>query len=122
MRTVETCRVTGQAIAQPDFVMYARRFSRVAAVCVLLIGALVLLGWITGIESLASAGGTITMKANTSLSLLLAGFSLFVLNRDANSGRARLAAMVCAAAIVLVGSLTLSQHLVGCDRGIDQLI
>jgi PAS domain S-box-containing protein len=114
--------MTGAVLAQPYFVTHAKRFSRAAAACVMLIGALVLAGWISGIEALKSAGFAITMKANTSLLLLLAGFSLFIFNRDGNAGRARLAGMVCAVAIVLVGLLTLSQHLIGWDLRIDQLM
>lgn len=94
----------------------ATRASVIAGLAAATVGAFVLLGWILNIESFKTVYGPITMKANTAIGLLLAGFSLAILRR---APRLSMVFAVCAG---LLGALTLSEHLVGWDLGIDQLL
>jgi len=104
------------------FIARSKRFSRAAAVFVMLIGALVLSGWLFDIYQLKSAYGSLAMKANTALSLFLASASLWALNLDDKNALARRVGQLCAAMVALVGALTLSQHLFGWNLGIDELL
>jgi len=109
---------------QPNdrFVAGAKKFSRAAGAFVMLVGALVLMGWLLDIHGLKSVYGDITMKANAALALLLAGTSLWTLNVDEKSTFARRAGQACAAVVALVGALTLSEHVFGWSLGVDQLL
>ena len=91
--------------------------SALAGYGVALIGALVLLGWAFEIERLKSVYGPITMKPNAAVGLLLCGTALW-----SHAQGFRLFGMCCAAVGAALGALTLSQHLVGWDLGIDQLL
>lgn len=104
------------------FIARAKRFSRAASVFVMLVGALVLAGWLFDIDGFKGIYGDITMKANAALSLLLAGASLWALNMNEQRTRARRAGHVCAAFVALAGALTLSEHVVGWNLRIDQLL
>ncbi|MBI2383857.1 MAG: hypothetical protein HYV18_07295 [Gammaproteobacteria bacterium] len=103
-----------------------RRIDRVfifAAVAPLAIAALVLAGWLFGIDPLKSIRPEWpTMKANTVVGFLLAGASVLLL-RGARPPRGNVAAArACAIAVVALAIATLSQDLVGWDLGIDQLL
>jgi signal transduction histidine kinase/ActR/RegA family two-component response regulator len=94
-----------------------------AAALPVAMGLAVMIGWIFDIQGLRvqwSLG--VAMKANTAACLLLSGISLLLLlPPDASPWRRRVglagAAIVCA-----FGALTLSEHLVGWNLGIDQLL
>jgi signal transduction histidine kinase len=95
----------------------ASRASALAGAAVALVGALVLVGWSLDVPALKSVYGPITMKTNAAIGLLLCGTALWSLSR----GRPAVAA-VCAVGGAALGASTLSQHLVGWDLGIDQLL
>lgn len=102
----------------------ARRLTllgRLLAVVPALVGGAHLVAWLTGV--MENRGITsITMKTNTSLCLLLGGAALLLLVPDeAHAGR-RWAARACAAITLLVGVLTLSEHVVGWNLRIDELL
>ena len=87
----------------------------------MLVGALVLAGWIFEAEILKGLYGGITMKSNAAVAFLLCGAALWLVHHDTGSwpwqfGRG------CAAAAGLIGAATLSQHLFGWDLGIDQFL
>ncbi len=92
----------------------------------ILVGCLVLVGWVLNINALKSVlPGLETMKANTALAFVLAGLSLWLLwtgQADPPGGTRRYIARVCAAIVSLMGLLTLSEYLLGWDLGIDQLL
>jgi signal transduction histidine kinase/CheY-like chemotaxis protein len=73
----------------------------------------------TRLEDLSPAG--VSIKANTALGLLLCGASLLLLQR-AVSGNARVPGRIAAILVVLVGALTLCEHLTGANLHLDQLI
>ncbi|CBE69158.1 putative Histidine kinase [Candidatus Methylomirabilis oxygeniifera] len=87
-------------------------------------GGLVLIGWWLDVAVLkAPASGFPAMQANTALAFVLIGASLWLLLAESViSGWSRPLARVCAATVVLMGLLTLSEYLFGWDLGIDQLL
>src|SRR5574337_1246390 len=89
----------------------------------IVVGGLVLIGWWRDVAVLkVSASGFPTMHANTALAFVLIGVSLWLLQAESVSGWSRPVAQVCAAAVALIGLLTLSEYLFGWDLGIDQLL
>jgi signal transduction histidine kinase len=80
------------------------------------IGVFVLSGWIWEVESFKTIYGPITMKTNAAVGLVFCGTSLLTLRAFP------ILAMVCASVAGLIGGVTLSEHLVGWDAGIDQLL
>ena len=89
-------------------------------VLVALVGAGYLSAWLSG--HMTQLGfSTITMKANTALSLLLTGLGLVLLVRDAVGVR-RWIGRIVAALAALIGLLSLSENLIGWDLGIDELL
>ena len=85
------------------------------------IGLLVLIGWAWDIPLLKSAcPGFVSMKANTAVGFVLAGWSLASLGYAARVRRLRFLALAGAAGLALLGLLTLAEYLLHCDLGIDQ--
>ncbi len=113
----------------PPYPMAARAvrnsllLSRICAYVVLLIGALVLVGWALGSEVLKTPiPGEVTMKANTALSFVLAGSSL-LLALSARKGSAPYrVGQLFAGATAAIGSLSLAESVFRLDLGIDQLL
>jgi signal transduction histidine kinase/ActR/RegA family two-component response regulator len=101
-------------------------YTRVATLCGIaaIIGGLAVLGgWLFDLPRLTDfTFDGITMKANAALSLSLSGAALLLLLPAAcprwrlNAGRS------LAVAVSLAGFLTFSEHLVGWDLGIDELL
>ena len=88
-----------------------------------MVGFLVLVGWISDIPSLKSVLPSLTtMKANTALAFILAGVSLWVLQKEQTSQRTRRIGQACAAFVALAGMLTLSEYVLDLDLGLDQLL
>jgi len=93
-----------------------------AAAISALVGALVLAGWVFGVETLKSVvPGLTSMKVNTAVSFILAGVALFVVARDGTGRPLRVAAQACSALMLAVGLLTLAEYVSGADLGIDVL-
>jgi signal transduction histidine kinase len=84
------------------------------------VGALALAGWTLNLDVLKGAGGAITMKPNAALGLVACGLSLraYVSSRRA----LRWLSPVLATCAGVIGILTLSQHIVGWNLGIDELM
>lgn len=87
------------------------------------LGAVILLGWITGVRALTLSGaGDTSTKANTALALMLAGAALGLRARD-RPGRALTTAGIAAAGLcATIGAVTLLQYVAGVDLRIDQII
>jgi len=100
-----------------------RTAARAAALANLVLGSVVLVGWLLGIERLSDLTfDGIRMKANAALALGLSGLSLLLLLPARVSSLRRGVGSVAAAVVLTIGALTLSEHVVGWDLGIDQLI
>jgi signal transduction histidine kinase/CheY-like chemotaxis protein len=104
-------------------------FQRAAAVGVMLIGTLVLLGWSGDRATLRSVlPGLVTrlqegdMKANTAVAVILAGLSLWLSVPGWENRVARAVARGCAVATALIGLLTLCEYVFNWNPGLDQLL
>jgi PAS domain S-box-containing protein len=107
----------------PRVLWGSRALTAAACVFVVLVGGLVLVGWmfdLTVLKSVVPAG--VTMKANTAVAFLLAGAALGLLRAEPVGPRFRRLAQGCAAAVALVGLVTLAEYAFGRDLGIDQLL
>jgi PAS domain S-box-containing protein len=88
-----------------------------------LIGGFWLAAWLSGVASRwSTATGTITVKTNTALGALLAGAALLLLSPARVSVSRRTVGAVLGAIVLLIGVLTLSEHLFHYNLGIDQLL
>ncbi|HXW05779.1 MAG TPA: ATP-binding protein [Vicinamibacterales bacterium] len=101
----------------------SKRFSRISSLLVSLAGLAVLLGWLLDIPALTSLylPGP-TLKTNAALCLMALGLANLCLLHDGRVRRWRAVAHVLAALPTAIGAMTLSQHVVGWDLGIDQLL
>jgi signal transduction histidine kinase/ActR/RegA family two-component response regulator len=109
-------------MSQDPYKIY-RTIARLGSVVLLLLGALVLLGWLWKIELLTTfLPGRITMKPNTAIGFLFLGLALFLLTRYSKARSTQLWCAASATIVVLVGVLTLSEYLFHVDLGIDQLL
>lgn len=99
------------------------RFSRVASCVVGLIGAIGLLGWLFNIAAFKQiVPGLASMKANSAVCCILCALALASIHWHAGERRIVWAGRVCAALVAGVATLTLCEHLLGWNVGIDQLL
>jgi len=107
----------------PRLISFYRDISRVASGIVIVVGFLVLVGWLFDISVLKSILPSLaTMKANTALAFLLAGLSLWLASIKHENQWIDLIAKGCATLTVLIGLLTVSEYVFSRDFGIDQLL
>ena len=100
-----------------DAVVRARLLASVLGASVTAVGLLVLLGWILDDPRLTGFYGSITMKTNTAISLLISGFAVLSFGRVP-----RLLTSAVGALVAMIGAATLVQHVSGVDLGIDQAL
>ena len=87
------------------------------------IGAVALTGWIFNLETLKRIYPTIvTMKANTAVCLMLVSISVFLIQDSSASTIKRVIALLLAATVATVGLITMSEHVLGWNSGLDQLL
>lgn len=112
------------AIAPPDLYIAWRTpqyISAIAASYALLGGFLSLMGWFADIRQLTDWWNTgISIKANTAIVIMVMGAALLALLYPSNTTRWISRGLGLFA--VLVGALTLTEHIIGVDFGIDTLI
>jgi PAS domain S-box-containing protein len=110
-------QLDGNVSAEPE--RHARAFGKLADGCALvvaLIGMTVLAGWSLKLQPLTGVlPGLATMKPNAALSFILAGAGLALRQRSALR-------LVCAAGMIALGGLSLTQDLTGADFGTDALL
>jgi diguanylate cyclase (GGDEF)-like protein/PAS domain S-box-containing protein len=104
-------------------------FSRGAAIAVIVTGLLVLVGWEFDLEALKGIlPGTVSMKANTAVCMVLSGLGLLLLGKETRQTNdtmlfsSRFAAHICPTLVISISLLILSQYIHGRDLGIDQLL
>ncbi len=99
-----------------------RVFSRVCAGALIALGSAVLAGWAFDVAALKSVwAGLATMKANTALCFVLAGFALALASAP-GSLAARRVVQGCSGLVLVIAALTLIERLSGHDFGIDELL
>lgn len=102
---------------------FFRRLSLAASVASMLVGYIVLVAWLADIPTIKSVvPGHVTMKANTALCLLLAGFSLFLLYREPVTRRRWFLSRLLAGTVLFIGAVTLCEDIWNFDFSIDQLL
>src|SRR4029077_12881003 len=100
-----------------------RTIARLGSVVLMLLGVLVLLGWLWKIESLTVLlSGSITMKPNTAIGFLFLGLALFLLTWRSKARSTQLWCAASSTVVILVGLLSLSEYLFHTDLGIDQCL
>lgn len=101
----------------------AQTLSQTTAITVLVIGCIVIMGWLFNIATLKSVlPGLVTMKANTAIGFILSGLSLWFWHRHPPRHFSQHSAQLWAFLVLLLGVLTLLQYIFPIDFGIDQLI
>jgi PAS domain S-box-containing protein len=113
----------------PNFTA-TRTTSKAVSVIVIVLGCVVLVGWLFNISLLKSIfPGLVTMKANTALCFLLAGVSLWLSSQKIGSIREMasqsfrlLIAQGLAIAVSFIGLMSFCQYIFGWDLGIDQFL
>ena len=94
-----------------------------ACIAVVCVCVLVLLGWLSNIESLRSVlPGLTAMNPTTALAFILASASLYLLRGEQSVEKWRRIGAAYAAGVVLVGMVPLVGYLFSWDHGIDQLL
>src|SRR5689334_9513196 len=93
------------------------------AVFAFCLGAAAFLGWILNNPYLKRIHPSlVTMKANTAVCLMLVGVSCVLINDRSQSHIKRGLIKLFAAIVGFVGLITLSEHVVGWNTGLDQLL
>jgi PAS domain S-box-containing protein len=97
---------------------------RVASATAVIVGSLVLIGWVLDVAALRTfiPGVTNPMVASTAFFFILIGASLWLLRDEEASSRRRLAGRACAVVVALIGLLKLGEYTFGWDLGIDQTL
>lgn len=100
-----------------------RVLSTAFALLAFCIGGAAFFGWVFENEFLKRIHpALVTMKANTAVCLMLVGISILLIPDAPAPPAKRRISQVCAAIVALIGLLTFSEHLIGWDLGIDQLL
>jgi PAS domain S-box-containing protein/putative nucleotidyltransferase with HDIG domain len=100
-----------------------KRVSAVASIVACALGAIVLLGWITGLELLKSGlPGFAAMKVNAALAFIATGTALWLVKDGEFGARARVVSRALVAGVAVLATLTLLEWVLGDDLGIDQLL
>src|SRR6185436_5850289 len=104
------------------FIARAQKFSIAAGIFSILVGGIVLSGWVLNLDQLKAVYGSVNVKANTAVLLILVGISLCLVNSQHKSRTLQIVSQVAAVVVGLIGLLTLAEHLTGLNFGIDQLL
>lgn len=105
-----------------SFVGYFEHFPRIAGATVLIIGALVLVGWVFNIPILRESGTGSKMMPSTAVCFVLSGLAV-LLEGGRNAARwAIIVARVLAIAVLLIALTTVAEHLLGDNLGLDLLL
>jgi signal transduction histidine kinase len=110
--------MTGRALTRSSV---CTAFSQCLGGVVTAVAATALVGWVIDNDALRTAGG-IAMKTNTAIGLLCLGVSLVCLAPTRRGLRQTRLGIALAAISILIGGMTLVQHLTGIDFGIDQAL
>jgi diguanylate cyclase (GGDEF)-like protein len=99
-----------------------RLYCNASCVAAVIVGCLILCGWIFHIELLRSGFlGSTSIELNTSLGLIFLGVSLWILLPDPPSREYRYWGLFFGALVVSIGAITVIEYVFGLDVRIDQL-
>ena len=110
------------AEAAPGVEVLLRWGAPAAAMAAAAIGAAYLAAWMFGAAARWSTNGVVTMKANMALSLVMSGVALLLVDPRRTSRARRTIGVALAAVVMVIGALTLLEHLFRLDFGIDQIL
>ena len=100
-----------------------KNYSEFSSILIVIIGVLVLIGWVFNIAILKSPGaGFSTIKSNVGLAFILIGVSLWLMQTKRVNYNNRRVAQILALVVALIGFLTLMEYLLGINIGIDQIL
>jgi PAS domain S-box-containing protein len=95
--------------------------ARLCALAAIAIGLAVLVGWAFDISALKTVlPGSVTMKANTALGVVLCGLALALLSGETERRPLLVGAGLLGLGVALLGGLSLLEELLGRNFGIDQ--
>jgi signal transduction histidine kinase len=95
----------------------------IAGVLCAMMGAVVLVGWVTDQDILRTfVPGGIMMLPNTAVAFIVAGIALWLMRSEDASERARLVARIAAVLVFLLGFLTFIERIFDVSLGIDMLL
>ncbi len=98
----------------------SRLFAQIAGIAAVLLGGGALLGWWLNNEMLKSiVPGSSPLKPNIAAGILLCGGALVFLSLTRSSKPARVCAALGGISVILLGGLTLGEHFLGWNLGID---
>ncbi len=105
----------------PRTVLRLKAASRAAGAALIVLGAVVLCGWLLQLQVLVSINADYaSMKPNTALGFVCLGGSLWFLHSPA-AGAARNSKLL-AWSVLILGGVTLAEYMLGWDLGIDRLL
>ena len=109
--------------SNPRLISSFKSFSEYASISIILVGIVVIIGWILNIQSLKRISpGFASMKPNTAISFILIGIALYLLQDKRANSRTIYIAKGCAIFVAIIGLLTLIEHTFIWNIGIDQLL
>jgi PAS domain S-box-containing protein len=115
-----------RAMSDPDVVRGLRRFVSLTSVVSAAVGVLGLAGWMLHIPALKSViPGQVVIKPNAAVCLVLIGLSLWLMRKEDDQpvpGARKRGGQLLAAVAATMGLLSLTEHVVGWDLGIDELL
>lgn len=98
-------------------------FSEFSSILIVVFGFAMILGWTFDISILKSPGSEFsTVKSNLALCFVLIGISLWLLQTRVTNKRNKQISQILALMVILVGFLTIIQHISAFDFGIDQIL
>ena len=100
-----------------------RTFSEILSIVLIIIGAILLSGWALNIPLLKSPGSNFpTIKSNLALCFILIGASLWLQQAKRINASNRHVAQILAVIVLLIGLITLIEHLFNLNFGLDQIL
>jgi hypothetical protein len=117
-------KMSGTSMLDPRWRRLARLrlYCNASCIAAIVVGCLVLCGWIVHIELLKSAFlGSASIEANTSVGLILLGMSLWLLLPAPPRRAHRYGGLLLGTLVASMGAITISEYVLGLDMQIDQL-
>ena len=108
--------------SSPDMISRLKAYSKISGVVTIVIGSIVVCGWIFDIPLLKNLYPTfVSMKANTAIAIMLAGVSLLLFHSPRKSPFTAMTGSFSSAFVAAIGLLTFIEYVGGWNFGLDQL-